>query len=242
MSQFQFTRFNYLPPVIKNLLILNGLVYLAQITLPVVNENIGLYLFNSAHFQPYQIVSHMFAHGSFLHIFLNMFALWMFGAVLENVWGPKRFLTFYLVCGLGAAVLHTAVNYIEYSQAIAHLTQQEIYDIKTASVEVLNKKYAFNPFLEKAFYAQNSPAVGASGAIFGLLVAFGMLFPNTIIYIYAILPLKAKYFVIIYIGLELYAGFINSPGDNVAHFAHLGGALFGFILVKYWGRSKRTFY
>jgi membrane associated rhomboid family serine protease len=242
MSQFQFTRFNYLPTVIKNLLILNGLVFLAQITIPVVDEHIGLYLFNPEHFQPYQIVSHMFAHGNFLHIFLNMFALWMFGAVLENVWGPKRFLIFYLICGFGAAALHTIANYVEYTQAIKHLTTEQIHLIKTASAEYLNENVALNAYMEKAYYAQNSPAVGASGAVFGVLAAFGMLFPNTMIYIYAILPLKAKYFVIIYIALEIYAGFLNAPGDNVAHFAHLGGALFGFIMVKYWGANKTRFY
>ncbi len=242
MAQFQFPRFNFLPPVIKNLLILNGLVYLAQITIPAVNENVGLYLFNSEHFKPFQIVTHMFAHGSFLHIFLNMFALWMFGAVLENVWGPKRFLTFYLVCGLGAALLQSVTSYIEYSQAISHLTAEQINLVKTASVEYLNDHANLNQYMERAYYAQNSPAVGASGAVFGLLVAFGMLFPNTLIYIYAIVPLKAKYFVLIYIGLELYSGFLNSPGDNVAHFAHLGGALFGFILVRLWRKDKKRFY
>jgi len=245
MSQFQFTRFNYLPPVIKNLLIINGLVFLAQITIPWVNEHVGLYLFSSEHFEPYQIVTHMFAHGSFFHIFLNMLALWMFGTMLENVWGPKRFLTFYLICGLGAALLHTVVGYIEYTNAISELTAEQIRLIKTGSVEFLNSDEVYlNQNMVKAFYALNSPVVGASGAVFGVLIAYGMLFPNTMIMssLTLFLPIKAKYFVMIYIALEIYSVFLNAPGDNVAHFAHLGGALVGFILVRVWSHNKKRFY
>lgn len=245
MSQFQFTRFNYLPPVIKNLLIINGLIFLAQMTIPVVNENIGLFLFNSNQFQPFQIATHMFAHGSFFHIFLNMLALWMFGAMLENVWGPKRFLTFYLICGFGAALCNSAVGYYEYSNAIKHLSAEQIQLIKNEGYNLLQQSKNYTDvYMAKANFAQNIPVVGASGAVFGLLVAFGMLFPNTMIMssLTLFFPIKAKYFVIIYIGLELYSGFLNAAGDNVAHFAHLGGALFGFILVRYWGRNKKHFY
>ncbi|MBC8174023.1 MAG: rhomboid family intramembrane serine protease [Chitinophagales bacterium] len=232
-----------MPPVIKNLLIINGIVFLAQMAFPVFDERIALYLFTSDLFNPFQIVTHMFAHANFFHIFLNMFALWMFGAALENVWGPKRFLTFYLICGLGAAVLHSGVSYLEYAQAISGYSQADINDMLSNGRALLEsgKNYS-DPNLAKANIAANVPAVGASGAVFGVLTAFGLLFPNTLLYIYGVLPVKAKYLIILYIAVEVYSGFINAPGDNVAHFAHLGGALFGFIMVKIWGADKKRFY
>lgn len=243
MNQFQFTRFDRMPPVIKNLLIINGIVFFAQLMLPQVDNNVGLYLFNSEHFKPYQIATHLFAHGNFMHIFLNMFALYLFGVVLENVWGSKRFLLFYFICGIGAAALHSLVGYYEYHQAALHLSAENIQMIKTQGKEVLDsmKNYS-DPYMAKANIAQNVPAVGASGAVFGVLTAFGVLFPNTVLYIYGILPMKAKYLVIIYIAIELYSGFLSTPGDNVAHFAHIGGALFGFIMVKIWSGNKNHFY
>ncbi|MEZ5014109.1 MAG: rhomboid family intramembrane serine protease [Chitinophagales bacterium] len=212
-------------------------------TIPWVNEHFGLFLFESREFHPYQIVTHMFSHANIGHIFLNMFALWMFGTMLENVWGPKRFLIFYLICGLGASILNSAVNYYEYTQAIQHISAQDLQTIKMQGYDLLQQqKNYLDQYAARVNVALNVPTVGASGAIFGILVAFGMLFPNTLIYVYFLFPIKAKFFVIIYIAIEVYYGFINSPGDNVAHFAHLGGALFGFLLVKFWNRSKNTFY
>ena len=167
-------------------------------------------------------------HGGFWHLFFNMFALWMFGSTLENVWGPKRFLIFYMLCGLGAAVLHLTTLYIEYAD-IANL-------VASYPAEMQNE-YLYDPL-----YKINIPTVGASGAVFGCLAAFGYLFPNSIVYAYFI-PMKAKWFVILYAGLELWLGIRNSAGDSVAHWAHLGGALVGFLLVFYWNRTnRRRFY
>jgi membrane associated rhomboid family serine protease len=168
-------------------------------------------------------------HGNFYHILGNMFALWMFGSVLENVWGPQRFLTFYIVCGFGAALCHMGVLYYEMQQTIRlfnalSFEQQQLY-----RDGLLNKV--------------NEATLGASGAVFGCLAAFGYLFPNTYIYVYYLIPLKAKWFVMIYAGIELTQAIQNSAGDNVAHVAHLGGALVGIILVYFWNKNnKKTFY
>jgi membrane associated rhomboid family serine protease len=196
MSNFKFTRPDNFPPVVKWLIIVNVAVFLAQNTIGSqfdLTERIALWPIGSPYFQPYQIFTHMFTHGSFGHIFFNMFALWMFGKILESVWGPKRFLNFYIISGIGAAVVHLTVQY---------------------------------------FMGGFSPAVGASGAIMGVLVAFGYLFPNTELFILFIpFPIKAKWAVIGYVAIDLFGGIANFSGDNIAHFAHLGGALTGFILV-----------
>jgi membrane associated rhomboid family serine protease len=233
MTQFGMQRFNYLPPVIKNLLILNGLMFLATLTFPQLIGKVALYYPLSPLFQPYQIVTHMFTHGSFGHVFFNMFALWMFGAVLENVWGPQRFLTFYIVTGLGAAAIHTGVHAFQ------------LYQI-TGSVapEVINGSNAgnFTPEDMQRIRAIFTPTVGASGAVYGVLLAYGMLFPNTLLYIYFLVPIKAKYLVIILTAVELYLAFMNNPNDNIAHFAHLGGMVFGFFMIRYWKRNPNRFY
>jgi membrane associated rhomboid family serine protease len=230
MSDFRYYRPNNFPPVVKNLIIINVLVFVAQ-NMFQSNKNFdfnnlfALHDVHSVYFKPYQLITHMFMHGSITHIFFNMFALWMFGRLLENVWGPKRFLTFYVLCGLGAAVLHLAVLYFEMEpvmQAFRSLPPSE----QTAL------EYAPD-------FLVNVPTVGASGAIFGCLAAFGYLFPNTMIYLYFFIPLKAKWFVLIYAALELWLGIQNSAGDNVAHFAHLGGAVTGLILVFIWNKTDR---
>ncbi len=236
MTQFQPTRFNFLPPVIKNLLILNGLVFLATITFPDLMEKFALYFPTSPDFQPFQIVTHMFTHADIGHIFFNMFSLWMFGSVLENFWGPKRFLTFYLITGLGAAFLHMGVNAYELYNAVGTLNPNVVINGDTISSATYSQSQL------REIVAAFTPTVGASGAVFGIFVAYGMLFPNTLIYLYFLFPIKAKYLMIVFIAIELYMGFINSPDDNIAHFAHLGGALFGFILVKYWSKDRRHFY
>ncbi len=235
MSQFQPTRFNYLPTVIKNLLILNGLMYLATRVFPQLIGILGLYFPTSPNFEPYQIITHMFTHGSLSHVFFNMFTLWMFGAVLENVWGAKRFLIFYMITGLGAAILHLGVNGYQLYNSIGTL-----YPDILLNAEGFSGNYS--PSQMETIGNAFSPTVGASGAVYGILVAFGMLFPNTMIFIYFLLPIKAKYLISIFIGVELYLGFVSNPSDNIAHFAHLGGALFGFLLVKFWGRNKKQFY
>lgn len=178
-------------------------------------------------FKPVQIIAHMFMHGSFTHIFSNMFALFMFGMVLERVWGPQRFLLFYFITGLGAAFLHTAV-------------QAWIVHNFTGSFAPSLNIVSNTPDVAMLYQV---PTVGASGAIFGILVAFGMLFPNTeLIMLFFPVPIKAKYFVSLYVVWELYRGMAMAQGDNVAHFAHLGGALFGFLLVKYWNRNRTSLY
>jgi membrane associated rhomboid family serine protease len=164
-----------------------------------------------------------------------MFAVWMFGKILENVWGGKRFLMYYMITALGAAALHLGV------------IQYQIFELSNGFPELIElaKNGRYNPAISESLKLTqliSTPTVGASGAVFGLLLAFGMLFPNTLLYIYFAIPVKAKYFVIVYGLLELYAGLSNNPADNVAHFAHLGGMLFGFILLKYWQKNNTQFY
>jgi len=210
---FRPQRFNILPPVVKNLLIINGLLFLATITL--INQGfdlrntLGLHHWKSNDFHTWQIISHMFMHGNFTHLFFNMFAVWMFGTQLENLWGSKRFLNYYLLTGLGAAILHFSIF--------------EFFELKKI------------PEIYHDLIIAKHVVLGASGCLFGLLVAFGLLFPNTMLFFLFIpFPIKAKYFVIIYGLAELYYGIANNPNDNIAHFAHLGGMLFGFIIIKYW--------
>jgi membrane associated rhomboid family serine protease len=234
MQQFRPTRFEILPTVIKNLLIINGLVFLALNFLPsdVISKmmnNFALHAWQSIFFKPWQFVTHMFMQQEFWHLFGNMFALWVFGSVLENVWGPKRFLIFYFVCGLGAAFCHMIA---------LHYEMKPIIEIFNSYDAVQQADLIFNPA-----YKLNTPTIGASGAVFGCLAAFGYLFPNTQLYIWGVLPLKAKWVVILYAGYELSMTIRNSAGDNVAHIAHLGGALVGIILVYFWNKTnRRTFY
>ena len=228
---YRSTSFSQLPEIVKNLLIINGLLFLGTISL----ENYGidltqmlaLHQFQSPDFRPHQLVTHMFMHANFTHLFFNMFALWMFGKTLENVWGGKRFLIYYMFTGLGAAALHLGVSQYEILSLQAQPNSSDL-----------------NMILEmrKLNLLITTPTVGASGAVFGILLAFGMLFPNTLLYIYFAIPIKAKYFVMVYGALELYSGLSNNPADNVAHFAHLGGMLFGFLLLKYWQKNNTQFY
>ena len=211
-----------------NLIAINGVVFLITLLLgDRMYELFGLFYPASPLFKPMQVITHLFMHGSFMHLFMNMFALFMFGVVLERVWGPQRFLFFYFTTGIGAMILHTAVQ-----GWIVH-----------------NFTGSFNPSdrlifeFPQVMQMYRTPTVGASGAIFGILIAFGMLFPNTELYIMFLpIPVKAKYFVTFYVIAELYQGLAMTQGDNVAHFAHLGGALFGYILVKYWNKNRDSFY
>lgn len=241
-----------IPPVVKNLLIINGLFFLGTYAFESafhidLIEYLGLYYWTSDHFQPYQIVTHMFMHAGFQHILLNMFTLWMFGSVLEQAWGPKRFLIYYFVTGLGSALLHNTVKYIDIQMAVSSMSPEiaSVYlsDGVDAAYRLLGRDSGtdFNALIKIA-QTVSIPSVGASGAVYGLLLAYGMLFPNTLIYLYFAIPVKAKYFVMGLIALELYLGFSNNPGDNVAHFAHLGGVLFGYLLLKYWKQNRNHFY
>ena len=207
---------------------MNVVVFLAQMTLDSkigLTSKLALYPIMFPEFKPYQIVTHMFTHSGFAHILFNMFGLWMFGKILETFWGGKRFLIFYLACGLGAAICHIAVQYLRYTQALELVNAG---DVERAQ-DIVNTL---------------GPAVGASGAVMGIFVAFAYLFPNTELYIMFIpIPVKAKWVVLALIGLDLFGGFGSFKGDNVAHWAHLGGALVGFLLVYFWNRNnRRRFY
>jgi membrane associated rhomboid family serine protease len=241
------TSFTQLPEVVKNLLIINGLLFLATISLNNygidVTQLLALHQFQSTDFMPHQLITHLFMHGDFTHLFFNMFALWMFGKVLENVWGSKRFLTYYILTGIGAAILHLSVSQYEILNLQSQLNSFNLNTLLENGKTILegNQNYT-NQTMGKLNLLINTPTVGASGAIFGILLAFGMLFPNTLLYIYFAIPVKAKYFVMIYGLIELYLGISNNPADNVAHFAHLGGMIFGFLLIKYWKEDRNTFY
>lgn len=230
MSNYDY-RPAIMPPVVKNILIINVILFFATIAFQFREDlnidlmrMLALHYPGSEYFYPHQLVTHMFMHGNEAHIFFNMLAVWMFGRNLENLWGSKRFLIFYLITGLGAAVCYLIYTHFKlaslYNDAIenpmAALMFQQVFDM---------------------------PMVGASGALFGVLMAFGMLFPNTLLFLlFFPIPIKAKYFVILYGLMELFSGIADVPGDNVAHFAHLGGMLFGFILIKIFNRDRRKFY
>jgi membrane associated rhomboid family serine protease len=234
MTEFRPGGFQLIPPVIKNLVIINVLIFLAQSTLGAeVNTKLinlfALHDVRSPLFRPHQLVTYLFLHGGWDHVLYNMFALWMFGSILENYWGPKRFLIFYVVCGLGAAVAHLAVLYPEMTPYFNDLHQVSNLDQIPEYFDP-NKPW-------------NGATLGASGAVFGCLAAMGYLFPNSLIYLYFFVPIKVKWFVLGYAAIELIAGVRGTAGDNVAHWAHLGGGLVGLLLVIYWNRSnRRNFY
>lgn len=247
MQQYRPQGFTMLPPVVKNLLIINALFFVAMIVLDSsFNYDLGplfaLHYPGSHDFGVWQFVTYMFMHGGFYHILLNMFALWMFGNTLENVWGGKRFLNYYLITGIGAGLVQVLVAYIRIAALQTGLSPEEIQMIYTEGYDILQKGMNYqNEAMASMNIIINTSTVGASGAVFGILLAFGMMFPNSIIYIYFAIPIKAKYFVMLYGAFELYSGIANSAGDNVAHFAHLGGMVFGFILIQYWKKKGRLY-
>ncbi len=197
----------YTTEVVKNLLIINALVFLATnvLNFPGLYERLVLYAPTNENFSPYQFITYMFMHGGFSHILFNMLGLWMFGSEIEDRLGSKKFLIYYVACGLGAAAIHFGLDYAVQGDS-------------------------------------NSVLLGASGSVFGLLAAYGMMFPNNIIMpLFPPIPMKAKYFVLIYGAIELFAGVRNVAGDNIAHFAHLGGAVTGAILILIW-KQRRELY
>lgn len=228
-----------LPPVVKTLLIINVALFVLTMAVPSLKMNLAIYSFQSDLFKPYQLITHMFMHGSIGHIFFNMFALYMFGRVLEDVWGPKRFFIYYFITGLGAALLHLGVSYVEITSYMNEIGPEKVAHVLQDGSEAWRNGMNFtDPQMAKLNVMINTPTVGASGAIYGLLLAFGMLFPNVLLYVYFAIPIKAKYLVMIFTAIELYLGFINRVGDNVAHFAHLGGMLFGLIFILIWRKHK----
>ena len=245
MNRFYGGRLSSTPPVTKNLIIINVvMLLLAMLFQRIFNVNLngvlGMFYFQSPFFKPWQIVTHMFMHGGLGHIFFNMYALWIFGKTLESVWGSKRFLIYYLATGLGAAFFHQLVNYIQFAPEIAALkgaysVDRINYALLTEILHPGNQFYQFGRELMR-------PTVGASGAVYGVLLAFGMLFPNTPLYIMFIpIPIKAKWLVIGFGALELFLG-ITQSGGSIAHFAHLGGMIFGFFLIRYWNKFTQNFY
>ncbi len=218
-----------IPTVTKNLIIINVLFFLATLVLRGygidLNQYLGLHLFMASDFNPAQLITYMFMHGNFAHLFFNMFAVFMFGRILEQVWGPRRFLFFYIFCGIGAGLVQEVVQYIHFENVLS-------------GYQNVNIGHAIIPMSE---YLNYMITVGASGAVYAILLAFGMLFPNQQLFIFPLpVPIRAKYFVIGYAILELYLGFSNNPNDNVAHFAHLGGMVFGILLILYWkNKNKR---
>jgi membrane associated rhomboid family serine protease len=237
-----------LPPVVKNIIMLNVLLllatYAAQSILGLdLNSKLGLYFPKSDQFMPLQIATHMFMHGSFWHLFFNMYALYIFGQVLENVWGPKRFFIFYIVCGLGAALTHETVIAFQYNHLVQSLSPENLQIVLNEGTAYIKEGKVFSDETMKSLQILlNTPTVGASGAIFGVLLAFGVLFPNTqLMLLLPPIPIRAKYFVMIYGAIELYLA-LTQPGSNIAHAAHLGGMLFGYLLIKYWRKTTNTLY
>lgn len=245
MQQFRPGGFTMLPLVVKNLLIINALFFLGTLALESmgidVTRHLALFYPESKLFRPWQLVSYMFMHGNFTHILFNMFALWMFGNVLENVWGPKRFLNYFLITGIGAGLVHALVGFIRIQTVGADLPPQLYSQVYNEGYELLLSGQNWIDARGTINMIMNVPTVGASGAVFGILLAFGMMFPNSLIYIYFAIPIKAKYFVILYGAIELVSGISNRAGDNVAHFAHLGGMIFGYLAILYW-KKKGTFH
>lgn len=270
MTEFRPSRFEILPLIIKNLLIINVLFFLAQQAFEAkgsisLEDLFGLHHVRSPLFQPWQIITHMFLHGSLGHLFANMFALWMFGSVLENMWGPKRFITFYFLCGLGAALIQLASLWYQFHDVLSlfltiknqptpdtvslffhqyGLVDSEkgasllnAYLSEPSNVQISNQVVAY--ISDITYTAISNPTIGASGAVFGILAAFVYLFPNTHIYLYFLVPIKAKWIGLGYFGYEIFSAIQNSPGNNIAHWAHVGGGIVGFLLVITWNKTNR---
>ena len=215
-------------PIVTNLIIINSLVFFAQMAfgglepMNKVNDLFALHHYKSDAFRPYQLVTHMFMHGGFFHLFLNMLGLWMFGGLMEKIWGPKRFLIFYFICGLAAAVAQMA-NYTYAYWEIDH--------------SILSNE---DFILYQEILLRNA-TIGASGAIMGILAAYGYTFPNTQLFIMPIpFPIKAKWAILGIIAMDVFGGIANSSKDDIAHFAHVGGAIAGFLIVLYWNKKNKT--
>lgn len=274
MTQFRPSRYQSLPTVIKNLLIINVLVFLAQSTIGkggVFNMEaiFGLHHVRSPLFQPWQIITHLFLHGGFMHLLYNMFALWMFGAELEYMWGPKRFLTFYFLCGIGAGIIQLIWLWFQFHDLVNQFAVLQLHPNAEGFTAFYNQ-YGLNHYPESVAALQNyladpgngntaheviayvsaftysklsEPTIGASGAIFGILAAFVYLFPNRKLYLYFLIGIEAKWIGLLYFGFEVFSAFQNSSTDNIAHWAHIGGGLVGFLLVLTWNKqNKRDFY
>ena len=231
--------FGYLPVVTKNIILINVVLFLATVVLQQRGVNLydyfGLHHHLAPDFKPHQFITYIFMHGSFQHIFFNMFGVFIFGQVLEQVWGPKRYLIFYLLTGLGAALVQYVIMDFEVRNVLALVNEAIESPFRSShdKAQLIEQKFAF---------LNSQVIVGASGSLFGLLGGFGMLFPNRYVYLYFLFPVKAKWLVTAYALLELFSGLRNNPYDNVAHFAHIGGLLVGILIVYIWRRRSRHFY
>jgi len=242
MNNFRSNFLSTIPPVVKNLIAINIIFLLASSVMPTIfyrfglnidlNDILGMHYWESPKFNPAQLITYAFMHGSFFHLFFNMFGLYMFGGILEHVWGPKRFLIYYLITAIGAAIVQQIFWSVEYHSALTAINQAISSDVINAPALIEQKRAFLN--------SPNFITIGASGSIFGLLLAFGWLFPEQRLYLMFIpVPIKARIFVAGYCVIELFQGVANFTGDNVAHFAHLGGALFGALLIMFWKKKSR---
>ena len=260
-----------LTPAAKNILIINGIIFILSDFVGLrsyIIESFGMRYFHSENFQPYQILTYMWVHGGFGHLFSNMFSVLIFAPILERVWGSKKFLIYYLATGIGAGILYSGINYYEnYSFEVKVKSYEQNPSpesfrklVLNNSSEYYNQLYDFIDSYEQNPSSSNDnlsiayandllkvksdvPMVGASGAVFGILLAFAMLFPNMeLMLLFFPIPIKAKYVVLVYGIYELWSEINRMPGDNVAHFAHLGGMLIGYLILKYWKRKYGTFY
>ena len=217
-----------MPFVTKNLLLANVVIFFLSLVMPSLTSLMGLHYWQASQFHVYQLVTYMFMHGGWTHLFFNMFALWMFGCVMERTWGPKRFIIYYLVCGIGAGLLQELA---QFGSLFLDLSSQG------ATIGQIIRIQTIDPTAPEVHNAWTT--VGASGSIYGILLAFGMTYPEEKMFIIPIpFPIKAKWFVMGYIVIELVMAF-ESPGDGVAHVAHLGGMLFGFFLIRHWRSTAR---
>jgi membrane associated rhomboid family serine protease len=239
---------NNIPQVTKNILILNIMFFVATLILETQKIDLvsqfGAHYVNSPLFQPFQIVTHFFMHGSILHIFFNMWLFVMLGAYLERIWGPKRFFIFYIAAALGAFGLYNIMGVYELEVLKNQLVQQG-FDLNEINNMIRNGEYNQAAFIDNSSYHDyviNSftPMVGASGAVFGIMAAFAILFPNTEFMIYFMFPIKAKFLVGGYLLLEMYLAYQDNAGDNTAHLAHVGGAIVGGIIVLIWRKTDKN--
>ncbi len=223
-----------IPIVTKNLLLVNIIAFVATWILQLrgldLNELLGLHFFMAADFQVWQLLTYMFLHSGFTHILFNMFALWMFGVVIENVWGPKKFLFYYISCGVGAGIMQEIAQFFSF------------YFTISAQDPTIGFGELFAIGHQLSTQLNGWTTIGASGAVYAILLAFGMIFPNERIFIFPLpIPIKAKWFVMFYVAIELFSA-MSSSGDNVAHMAHLGGMLFGYLMIRYWNNHPTAGY
>lgn len=242
--QFRSNQFS-IPEITKNIIIINVLLFLGKMAANSqgidLDRHLAMFYPGSVDFRPWQVVSHIFMHGNFTHLLFNMLGVWMFGARLEQIWGAKRFLQFYFFSALGAFLLHFGIVYLQIQQALPYVDSTQLQMVINEGADLLRSSRNYtDPNLAALNYNYNVPVLGASGALFGILVGFAMYWPNTELYIMFLpIPIKAKYAVIGYAAFELFSG-ISGFLPGIAHFAHLGGALFGFLLVKYWNKNNRS--